>query len=310
MGRAGKRQRSPCPARAAVVNPAVVRGRQSNLLRETRRRSRNRDGGWRDPWERGGESAEGIVGRSGRRPEPQGGASRTQDSRNDKRPKNQLQMVLAFSEEGRRAAPRTARAGTESLTAKSESESPAREAQRMEEVCGRENGQQALRRVKANKGSPGIEGRRVEELPGSRQQHGPALGEQRWSGTYPQQAGRRVEIKKPEGGATQMGRDVLRAPSRVSSATLGAAGGDQGAAVYRRRQPLGGGPGLREVLRAGQPRPAEGGPSAAGERQEDGQADASLPGVRREGERAGESGGGRNSARRALVSAAVEPGAR
>ena len=29
--------------RALVVNPAVVRGRRSNLLRETRRMSRNRD---------------------------------------------------------------------------------------------------------------------------------------------------------------------------------------------------------------------------------------------------------------------------
>jgi RNA-directed DNA polymerase len=85
---------------------------------------------------------------------------------NDKRQKNQLQMVLAFTEEGRSEAPRTPREGTESFTANCESESPAGTKRLMEEVCGRENCQQALRRVKANKGSPGIDGRKVAELPG------------------------------------------------------------------------------------------------------------------------------------------------
>src|SRR5438128_530425 len=42
------------------------------------------------------------------------------------------------------------------------------------------------------------------------------------------------------GSARQMGLDVLRAQSRVSSAAFGASGGGEGAAVYRRRQPLGG----------------------------------------------------------------------
>jgi hypothetical protein len=95
----------------------------------------------------------------------------------DKRQKNQLQMALAFTGEGRSEAPRAPREGTESFTAKSETESPAGEEQLMEEVCGRENCQQALRRVKANKGSPGIDGRRVSELPGYLKQHWPAVRE-------------------------------------------------------------------------------------------------------------------------------------
>src|ERR1019366_8030000 len=101
----------------------------------------------------------------------------------DKRQKNQLQMVLAFTGEGRSEAPRAPRKGTESCTAKCETESPARAEQLMEEVCGRENCQQALRRVKANKGSPGIDGKRVEELPGYLKQHWPTLREQLLSGT-------------------------------------------------------------------------------------------------------------------------------
>src|SRR5712692_1391669 len=118
----------------------------------------------------------------------------------------------------------------------------------------------------------------------------------------------------PAGGdadsATQMGPDVCRAQSRLSPSTLSASGGGQGAAVYRRGQPLGGGSRSGKVFRSSQPRQADGGDRAAGERQEDAQADTSHSGVGRDGERAGESGGGRNSARRALVSAAVESRAR
>lgn len=84
----------------------------------------------------------------------------------DKRQKNQLQKMLAFTEEGRSEAPRFSREGTEWFTANCATESPARAEQRMEEVCGRENCLRALRRVKANKGSPGIDGMRVSELSG------------------------------------------------------------------------------------------------------------------------------------------------
>jgi hypothetical protein len=55
--------------------------------------------------------------------------------------------------------------GTESGLAKHTAENPATE-QWMEEVCERENCKQALRRVKANKGSPGIDGITVEKLSG------------------------------------------------------------------------------------------------------------------------------------------------
>jgi RNA-directed DNA polymerase len=70
----------------------------------------------------------------------------------------------------------------------------------MEEVCERENCKQALQRVKANKGSPGIDGMTVEELPGYLKQHGLTIGEQLRNGTYQPQPVRRVEIEKPDGG--------------------------------------------------------------------------------------------------------------
>ena len=114
-------------------------------------------------------------------------------------------MALAFTEEGRSEAPRAPREGTESFAANCETESPARTEQLMEEVCGRENCPQALRRGKANQGSPGIDGMRVAELPGYRKQHWPALREQLVSGTYQPQAVRRVEIAKPDGGRRKLG---------------------------------------------------------------------------------------------------------
>jgi RNA-directed DNA polymerase len=123
----------------------------------------------------------------------------------DKRQKNQLQMVLAFTDEGRSEAPKARREGTESPTANCACESPAIPEQVMEEVCGRENCLRALRRVKANKGSPGIDGMKVSELTGYLKQHWPAIREQLLSGSYKPQPVRRMEIPKPDGGVRKLG---------------------------------------------------------------------------------------------------------
>jgi RNA-directed DNA polymerase len=121
----------------------------------------------------------------------------------DKRQKNQL--VLAFPEASRSEAPMAPREGTESLAAKRSPESPAIGEQLMEEVCERENCKQALARVKANKGSPGVDGMTVHELPGYLKQHWPAIREQLLSGTYEPQPVQRVEIPKPDGGVRKLG---------------------------------------------------------------------------------------------------------
>jgi RNA-directed DNA polymerase len=121
----------------------------------------------------------------------------------DKRQKNQL--VLAFTEEGRSEARKATQEGTESPTAKCETERPASHEQLMEEICERENCWQAYQRVKANKGSPGIDGMKVGELWGHRKQHWPSIREQLLSGTYQPQPVRRVEIAKPDGGMRKLG---------------------------------------------------------------------------------------------------------
>src|SRR6201981_1554264 len=121
----------------------------------------------------------------------------------DKRQKNQL--VLAFTEEGRSEAPKASPEGTESLTAKCETERPVRAEQLMEEVCEREHCWQAYKRVKANKGSPGIEGMKVGDLSDYLKQHWPSIREQLLRGTYQPQPVRRVEIPKPDGGGRKLG---------------------------------------------------------------------------------------------------------
>ena len=76
-----------------------------------------------------------------------------------------IQLELAFMDESRSEAARVSGEGIESLAAKRGTESPAIDKQLMEEVCERENCKQALARVKANKGSAGIDGMTVQQLP-------------------------------------------------------------------------------------------------------------------------------------------------
>ena len=185
--------------------------------------------------------------------------------RSEQRQKNRPeQEVLAFAAEGRSDAPTTAAQGTETLMATRKSESLAGTERLMEEVCELENCKQALQRVKANKGSPGVDGMTVDELPEYLKQHELEIGEQLRSGTYQPQPVRRVEIPKPDGqGGRKLGipcvldrfvqqavlqvlqkragPDVLRTQPRFSTEAQCAAGGARGAAVYRRRVPLGGG---------------------------------------------------------------------
>ena len=79
-----------------------------------------------------------------------------------------IQLRLAFPEEGRGEAPKATEEGTELSTAEQATESPARGKQLMEEKCQRDNLIRALKRVKRNGGSPGVDGMTVEELAGCR----------------------------------------------------------------------------------------------------------------------------------------------
>ena len=113
-----------------------------------------------------------------------------------KRQKNQLQMAFRFDRTGEACFDRAE--GTGTLAAGREPESPAYGKQLMEEICERENLSKALKRVRANEGSPGVDGMTVDELPGYLKEHWPGIREQLMSGTYKPQPVKRVEIPKPE----------------------------------------------------------------------------------------------------------------
>jgi RNA-directed DNA polymerase len=125
----------------------------------------------------------------------------------EKRQKNQLQ--LAFMMEGRDESPRDIIGGTETLTAKGKVESPAEAARLMEEILDPENLMEALKRVKANKGSAGIDRMTVDVVSDYLKQHWPEIREQVLSGTYKPQPVLRVEIPKPDGGVRKLGIPVV-----------------------------------------------------------------------------------------------------
>jgi len=69
----------------------------------------------------------------------------------------------------------------------------------------RENLQQAWKRVKANKGAAGVDGRDISETARYLQTAWPAIREQLLQGTYRPSPVRRVTIPKPDGGERELG---------------------------------------------------------------------------------------------------------
>ena len=123
--------------------------------------------------------------------------------RNDRRPNTQgaLNFLSSSAGEAREAEQEE----PESFPAVHGPERPASTNRLMEEVCERVNLKEAVRRVQANKGSPGVDGMTVDELPGYLTQHWPTIRQHLLTGTYEPQPVRRVEIPKPDGGVRKLG---------------------------------------------------------------------------------------------------------
>jgi len=140
----------------------------------------------------------------------------------DRRPKIQyLQLPLAFMTEGRGEPPNAGHGGTESLTAKRGPEDPATIESLMEEVCERENLERAWHQVRSNQGSPGVDGRTIDETRDYLREHWPTIREQLLDGTYRPQPVRRVEIAKPDGGVRKLGIPMCRSYCTSSQESWG-----------------------------------------------------------------------------------------
>src|SRR3984893_14696504 len=114
-----------------------------------------------------------------------------------------IQLRLDFSSMPTGEARQAGREDIESLSAVNESERPANTSRVMEEICERANLKEALRQVRGNKGSAGVDrmtGGPIGDYP---KQHWPAIREQLLKGTYEPKPVRRVEIPKPDGGGVR-----------------------------------------------------------------------------------------------------------
>src|SRR6201997_773491 len=116
-----------------------------------------------------------------------------------------IQLRLDFSSAPTGEARQAGREDIESLSVVHEPERLANTNQIMEEVCERANLKEALRQVRANKGSAGVDRITVDQLGDYLKQHWPLIREQLLRGTYQPQPVRRVEIPKPDGGVRKLG---------------------------------------------------------------------------------------------------------
>ena len=93
-----------------------------------------------------------------------------------------IQMELDFSSALTGEAREVGGEETEASVATSGTENPASTNRMMEAVCERENLKAALRQVRANKGSPGVDGMTVVGIQDYLKQHWPAIREQLLNG--------------------------------------------------------------------------------------------------------------------------------
>ena len=122
---------------------------------------------------------------------------------NGKRQKTHWLVALDPAGEGEAlsgSAPRI-----EPSVAKPTPESPASAEQLMEEVCSRENLETAWKRVRRNKGSPGVDGMTIDAAKDYLREHWPNIRSQLLRGTYQPLPVKRVEIPKPDGGIRKLG---------------------------------------------------------------------------------------------------------
>lgn len=96
-------------------------------------------------------------------------------------------------------------AGARSAVGPDAGETEGRKPELLEAILGRDNLNKAYKRVKANKGAPGIDGMTVEEALPWLKEHGKEMSERILSGKYKPDPVRRKEIPKADGGVRKLG---------------------------------------------------------------------------------------------------------
>ena len=112
--------------------------------------------------------------------------------------------------DGGEAGSRSAPVGEQQASAVSEGNRALETDALMERICEPANLNRAYKRVKANRGSPGIDGMTVAELAPWLKAHGEELVASLLDGSYEPEPVRGVEIPKPGGGVRQLGIPTVR----------------------------------------------------------------------------------------------------
>ena len=101
-------------------------------------------------------------------------------------------------------------AGAQSAVQPGNEETAGRSQNLLEAILYRDNLNRAYKRVKANKGAPGVDGMTVEEALPWLKEHGKEMTEAIRSGKYKPTAVRRKEIPKPDGGVRKLGIPTVK----------------------------------------------------------------------------------------------------
>ena len=119
--------------------------------------------------------------------------------------KTEQQQLLTFAADLRDESPNGPVEGIASPTADSISQSPTGTDRLMERICGPMTFNDAIAKVIANDGAPGVDGMKVSDLGRYFELHRTRIIGELLSGTYRPQPVKRVEIPKPDGGVRKLG---------------------------------------------------------------------------------------------------------
>src|SRR6476646_265270 len=103
--------------------------------------------------------------------------------------RQKMQYLLALEPVGRGETPVSGYQGSEPFVAKPTTESPASAKQLMEEVCDRENLVRAWKRVRQNKGGPGVDRMTIDDAKDYLRERWPSIRSQLLEGNLPAAAG-------------------------------------------------------------------------------------------------------------------------
>ena len=101
-------------------------------------------------------------------------------------------------------------AGAQSVVRPERGETESRQPKLLEAILDRDNLNNAYRRVKANRGAPGVDGMTVEEALPWLKEHGKELRESIREGKYKPEPVRRKEIPKSDGGVRKLGIPTVK----------------------------------------------------------------------------------------------------